>query len=161
MYRSLFSCAFIFGVLVAQASQAAEPKGVALDAIDALFVERDPASFQKFLAAGAVQGDREPGSALEKLQKQSPANFETVELDQVIFFRASDIDRLSASYPDDLWRRVQKHIRDQQGVLVKLELKGEAAERARAVGKDPRDVAMMTFVVDDAPDPKVIHIDDN
>lgn len=84
-----------------------------------------------------------------------------VELAQIVFFRKPEIDGLEKAYPDDLWARVRKHIGDKQGVLVKLALTGEMAERARSAGKDPRDVAMMTFVFDSEENPKIVHIDDN
>lgn len=78
-----------------------------------------------------------------------------------MFFRKASIDRLEASYPDDLWPCVRKHIGEQRGVLVKLALTGVLAERARAAGKDPRDLAMMTFVVSVDEEPKIVPIDDN
>lgn len=142
-------------------SSAAEPKAIALDAVATLFVEHDVAAFKAFVNDDAIQGDHEPGSAIVKLEKQPPKMTKVIELSQVIFFRAADIDRLAKLYPDDLWERVEKHIGDDQGVLVKLALTGEMAKRARDAGKDPNDIAMMTFVLNSQPEPKIVHVDDN
>ncbi|MCM2373588.1 hypothetical protein [Aporhodopirellula aestuarii] len=140
---------------------ASEPQAVALEAVTKLFVNHDLGAFRSFVADEAVQGDLAPGSAVSKLNKQRSEKLASVELAQIIFFRKADMDELEDSYPDDLWPRVRKHIGDQQGVLVKLALKGDLAERARAAGKDPRDVAMMTFVVSSEERPKIVHVDDN
>ncbi len=140
---------------------ASEPKAVALKAISTLFVEHDIDGFKKFVSEKAVQGDREPGSAITKIDKQRPEKMKVIDLSKVIFFRAGDIDRLSKLYPDDLWARVKTHIGEDQGVLVKLALTGAMADRARAAGKDPNDIAMMTFVISAKPEPKIVHIDDN
>ena len=140
---------------------ASEPQAVALEAVTELFVNHDLEAFGSYVAEDAVQGDFAPGSAVSKLGKQRPEKLASVELAQIRFFRKADIDKLEASYPDDLWPRVRKHIGEQQGVLVKLALTGDIAERARAAGKDPRDVAMMTFIVSLKDEPKIVHIDDN
>lgn len=142
-------------------SSATEPKAVALDAVATLFIEHDIAAFKAFVNDDAIQGDHEPGSAIAKIEKQRPETMKVIELSQVIFFRAADIDRLANFYPDDLWERVKKHIGDDQGVLVKVALTGEMAKRAREAGKDPNDIAMMTFVLNSQPEPKIVHIDDN
>lgn len=134
---------------------------VALDAVATLFVEHDFATFKTFVNDDAIQGDHEPGSAIAKIDKQRLDKMKGVKLSQVIFFRAEDIDRLARLYPDDLWERVESHIGDDQGVLVKLALTGEMANRAREAGKDPNDIAMMTFVLNSRPEPKIVHIDDN
>lgn len=142
-------------------SSAAEPKAVALDAVATLFVEHDVSAFKAFVDDDAIQGDHERGSAIAKIDKQRPEKMKVIGLSQVIFFRAADIGRLATLYPDDLWERVEKHIGDDQGVLVKLALTGEMANRARKAGKDPNDIAMMTFVLNSQPEPKIVHIDDN
>ncbi len=140
---------------------ASEPKAVALQAVTKLFVNHDLGAFRSFVAEEAVQGDFAPGSAVAKLDKQRAEKLVSIELAQIVFFRKADIDKLEASYPGDLWPRVRKHIGEQQGVLVKLALTGDLADRARAAGKDPGDVAMMTLVVSSNEEPRIVHVDDN
>lgn len=142
-------------------SMATEPKAVALQAIATLFVQHDLDRFKTFVDNDAVQGNFKPGSAIAKIDKQRPEKLKAIDLSQIIFFRAGDIARLSKLYPDDLWPRVESHIGERQGVLVKIALSGAMAERARAAGKDPNDIGMMTFVVSSQPEPKIVHIDDN
>ena len=158
---SLFYASCLTLTFCMSSLSAAEPKAVALNAVATLFIEHDLAAFKSFVNDDAIQGDREPGSAIAKIDKQRPEKMKVIDLSQVIFFRAPDIDRLAKLYPDDLWARVKKHIGENQGVLVKLALTGEMADRARAAGKDPNDIAMMTFVINSQPEPKVVHIDDN
>jgi hypothetical protein len=147
----------------APSSAAAEPKAIALSAVVSLFVQHDIDEFKAFVDRDAIQGDHKAGSAIAKIDNQRPKEEElkAVELSQVIFFRATDIDRLSRLYPDDLWPRVAKHIGGNQGMLIKLELTGAMADRAKSAGKDPNSIAMMTFIVDSKPEPKIVHIDDN
>ena len=157
----ILSCACFTLTSCISPASAAEPKAVALDAVSALFVEHNLAAFRSFVDNEAIQGNFEPGSAIAKLDKQRPEKLNAIELAQVVFFHAPDIDRLAKLYPDDLWMRVQKHIGENQGVLVKLSLTGEMADRVRAAGKDPNNIAMMTFVIGSQSKPKIIHIDDN
>ena len=79
------------------------------------------------------------------MNKQRSGTVAAVELAQIVFFREAEIDKLGASYPDDLWPRVRKHIGEQQGVLIKVALTGSVAERAHSAEKRPRVVAMMTW----------------
>ncbi|MGH7930801.1 MAG: hypothetical protein ACREQV_23765 [Candidatus Binatia bacterium] len=159
--RCAVAVLIVLAASIANASDASDPRAVALEAITALFVENDIAVFEEFVAADAVQGDRGAGTALVKISKQRPEHLREFELSKIVFFREPDIDRLQASYPDDLWPRVREHIGDQQGVLVRFALTGEAAEHARAIGKDPRKVAMMTFVLSSGENPRIVHVDDN
>ena len=113
------------------------------------------------MAEEAVHKDFAAGSAVSKLNKERPEKLASIELSQIVFFRKADVDELEISYPDDLWPRVRKHIGELQGVLVKLALTADLAERVRAAGKEPRDVEMITFVVSSEKEPKIVHIDDN
>lgn len=158
---SLFYASFLTLAFCNSPLPAAEPKAIALNAVSTLFIEHDLTAFKSFVNDDAIQGDRETGSAIAKIGKQRPEKLKMIDLSQVIFFRASDIDRLAKLYPDDLWARVEKHICKNQGVLVKLALTGEIADRARAAGKDPNDVAMMTLIINSQPEPQIVHIDDN
>ncbi|WP_146602407.1 hypothetical protein [Novipirellula aureliae] len=160
-FTVLFCVSWLMVTFCGASLRAAEPKAVALSAIASLFIEHDIAAFKSFVNDDAIQGDFDPGSAIAKIDKQRPEKMKVIDLSQVIFFRALDIDRLAKLYPDDLWARVEKHIGEKQGVLVKLSLTGEMANRARAAGKDPNDIAMMTFVLNSQPEPKIVHIDDN
>lgn len=145
----------------ALSANAAEPKAIALNAVATLFVHHDIDEFKAFVDHDAAQGDREAGSAIAKVDKQRRERMKGIELSQIIFFRAADIERLSKLYPDDLWQRVAKRIGGDQGVLIKLALTGAVADRARAAGKDSNDIAMMTFVINSEPEPKIVHMDDN
>ena len=159
-----FIAPFVVAILATalpSAARADNAQACALASCKALFVDHDLEAFKQFVSPSAVQGDHEPGTALAKLEKQNAQKMNDIELAQIVFFRVSDIDRLEKEYPDDLWGRVRKHIGKQQGVLVKLALTGKLADRARAAGKDPRDIAMMTFVVNADDDPKIVHVDDN
>ena len=157
----LFYASCLMLSLCVSSLSAGEPKAVALNAVASLFIDHDFDAFKSYVSDNAIQGDRDPGSAITKIDKQRPEKMKVIDLSQVIFFRARDIDRLAKLYPDDLWTRVDKHIGENQGVLVKLALTGELADSARAAGKDPNDIAMMTFVINSQPKPKIVHIDDN
>ena len=138
-----------------------QPKSVALQAIDVLFVQRDMKSFEAFVAQDGVHKNGAPGSALEKLRRYQERNQrpEELHLSRIEFFRAEDIDRLESEYPHKLWFRVRDHIGDSLGVLIGIALSGVRRDRAIKLGEDPANVAMVTWVLSDDDPPKIVHVD--
>lgn len=161
--RSLILATVVVTIVVldSAATYAVEPKAVALEAIATLLVEHDVEKFKTFVSEDAVQGSGQSGSALLKIAKQTPELLQMAEVSEIIFFKKADIEDLAKQYPDDLWQRVEGHILEDQGVLVRLTLIGEAAKRVAAAGKNPKNIAMMTFVLEDSDASKIVHIDDN
>ena len=135
------------------------PKSVALQAIDALFIHRDLDLYETFVADDAVHKNREPGSAIWKIHRYKRSQQPRHVLSQVWFFDANELDRLESLYPHKLWSRVRGHIGQQQGVLIKLALTGKDRDRAISLGEDPNEVGMMTWVLSDDCPSKIVHVD--
>jgi hypothetical protein len=111
----------------------------------------NPKTFSGFLHETAIRKNGQPGSALHMISQQ-PSGSPDLTISETIYFRNSEIPRVSSRFPDDMWdeNRIPSHIRNGLGCLVVLEIKDESTK------------GLVAFVVEEVDgEYRIIYIDDN
>jgi hypothetical protein len=139
---------------------AASARSAALKVVSALFVDHDITALKDHIAADAERKTDGAGSLIKVIEKAPMDAFAAMTLKQVKFFTVADIDAMSKEHPDGMWERLRAKLDGGLGVLAVLDVTGEEADEAKAVGKPA--VGLISLVIKDVDGrPQVVYSDDN